>query len=92
MRLPLRLPLDMLALFVELLKGHFANAGAIIRAYTWLVTHPMLILRKRKLAQARRRVSDRMALKKMYRGSIVFEYFLLKKQRFNELLFHKKLL
>lgn len=92
LRLPLRLPLDMLALGVELLKGHFANAGAIFRAYAWLLTHPLLILRKRRLAQARRRVSDKVALKKMYRGSIVFEYFLLKKQRFNELLFHKNLL
>ncbi len=89
-RLPIRIPLDMVACGLELVKGHFANALAILKAYSWLISHIPLILRKRRITQQRRRLSDQQVLNRMYPGSIVFEYFILKRRKFSQLLFLKK--
>lgn len=83
----LRIPLDLLALFVETLKGRFANAAAIFRGYAWVITHMGTVLRKRRAIQKSRKISDATVLSRMYRGSIVFEYFLLGKKRFSDLIF-----
>lgn len=85
LRLPLRLPLDMVAMGVEFLKGHFTNGLAILKAYGWLLSHPGLILRKRREVQRLRRAPDREALRLMYPGSIVVEYFLLGRRKFSQL-------
>ncbi|RMF58068.1 MAG: glycosyltransferase family 2 protein, partial [Calditrichaeota bacterium] len=87
LRLPLRIPLDMVAMGLELLKGHFRNAAAVAKAYGWLITHIPLMLRKRRITQQMRRVSDREVLNRMYPGSIVFEYFILKRKKFSQLLY-----
>ena len=91
LRLPLRLPLDMLAFGLELLKGHFANAGAVLRAYGWVVRNMPLMLRNRREAQSRRTVGEKEIARRMYPGSIVLEYFILRRRRFFDLLFAKKL-
>ncbi len=86
-RMPLRIPLDLLALFVETVKGRFENAAAIIRGYVWVMTHLRIVLHKRRIIQKSRKISDAGVLNRMYRGSIVLEYFLLGKKRFSDLLF-----
>ena len=91
-RLPLRIPLDGVAFLLELLKGHFANALAILKAYGWVLTHLPLIWRQRRRSQQKRRCSDGRIFSRMYPGSLVFEYFILGKRKFSELLFVDKLL
>lgn len=91
-RLLLRLPLDFLALLVELLKGHYRSALAILKAYAWAGSHLPLMLRKRREVQRKRSVSDRQIFKYVYPGSIVFEYFLLGRKTFSNLLFVGKIL
>ena len=84
-RLMLRVPLDGLALLVEVLKRQFGNAWAIVRAYGWILTHLPLMLRKRREVQKSRRVSDREITRFMYPGSVVAEYFVLGCRKFSEL-------
>lgn len=91
-RLLLRFPLDFLALLVEILKGHYRSALAIIKAYAWAGSHIPLMLRKRREVQQKRRVSDGQIFKYVYPGSIVFEYFLLGRRTFSNLLFVDKIL
>ncbi|NIV15450.1 MAG: glycosyltransferase [Aliifodinibius sp.] len=88
-RLPLRVPLDFLALGIELFKGHFANARAVARAYLWLMTHFTLLRDKRRITQKQRKVPDKGIFKCVYPGSVVFEYFLLGRRKFSDLLFLK---
>lgn len=85
MRFLLRVPLDVLALVQDLLKGNPAGSWAVIKAYGWLSGHIPLILERRADAQKRRKVSDREILKKIYRGSIVYEYFLRGRKHFSQL-------
>lgn len=92
LRLPLRIPLDALAFTLELLKGHFANGLAIAKAYGWLVSHTGLMFRKRRENQRYRKLPDKAVLRKMYPGSVVFEYFILRRKAFSKLLLRKHLL
>ena len=92
LRLPVRLPLDFLAFSMEVLKGHFTNALAVAKAYIWVLFHLGLILRKRREVQKLRREAEKTVLQRMYPGSIVFEYFLLKRRSFSKLIFIEKFL
>ena len=85
-RLLFRIPLDVVALTVETLKLRFGNSWAIIKAYLWLILNLPMVFRKRKTVQRLRKVSDLKIFHKMYRGSIVFEYFILGKRKFSELI------
>ena len=84
-RIPMRMPLDFLALAVETAKGRLGNSAAILRAYKWVFSHLGLILRKRREVQRARTVSDETIFERVYSGSIVFEYFVLGKRKFSDL-------
>lgn len=84
-RLPIRISLDALAFVVELLKRHFRSALAILKAYAWLLLHIPLMLRKRREVQKMRKVSDKTVFACVYPGSIIFEYFLLRRRKFSDL-------
>ena len=92
MRLPIRILFDSLAFFSEFIKGHWRNAFAVVRAYWWVLKHLPLILQHRFHTQRLRKVADKEVLNRMYPGSIVLEYFILKRKRFSELLLWKKFL
>jgi len=89
-RLPIRLALDAIAFVRSLLVMQFSMAFAILRAYGWLLSHIGLIFQKRKQVQRQRRAPDKKILDLMYPGSIVFEFFLLGKKRFSDLIFYNK--
>jgi len=91
-RLPLRIFLDSLAFLSEFVKGHWKNAFAVVRAYYWIFSHSFIITRNRFRTQRLRRRSDSEVLRKMYPGSIVLEYFLLKRKKFSDLLFLNRFL
>lgn len=92
LRIPLRVPLDMLALLIELLKGHVSGAMAIVKAYSWILTHLPTIFRKRAEVQQMRRVPDKQVLRLMYPGSIIFEYYILGRKTFSNLAKSSKIL
>jgi len=90
LRLPVRLLLDIVAVFYELAKLQYRNALAIVRAYGWLISHIGLLVRKRWQNQKKRKFSDREVLSTIYPGSIVLEYFLLGRRKISQLLFYGK--
>jgi hypothetical protein len=65
-------------------------AVAILKAYGWLIAHIGLVYKKRQQVQKFRKISDKKVLDLMYPGSIVFEFFLLGKKRFSDLIFYDK--
>jgi len=89
-RLPLRIILDVVAFVRSLIVFQTSMAMAILKAYRWLLFHIGLIWKKRRGVQNQRRVPDREVLNLMYPGSIVFEFFLLGKKHFSDLLFSDK--
>ena len=77
-----RMLLDKIAFWGELAKTNGAGAVAIIKAYFWVFTHMGLILSKRRDVQKSRKVDDKTALRNIYPGSIVWEYFFRGKRNF----------
>jgi GT2 family glycosyltransferase len=80
-----RLVLDGIAITRELLKGELKSALAILQGYGWIVMNISLIRRKRRETQSLRQIRDSEVFQLIYPGSIVWEYFILKRQRFSEL-------
>lgn len=58
-----------------LLKGNWKHPLAALCGIAWVLTHPLPIYRRRKDAQSRRRVAERDIVARMFRGSVVFGYF-----------------
>jgi GT2 family glycosyltransferase len=89
-RLPLRFLLDIIALLRSLAILQFAMGLAIAKGYLWLLFHIPILWVHRRQSQAKRIMMEREVLNTMYPGSIVLEFFVLKRQRFSDLLFFKK--
>ena len=83
--LPIRWALDIVAIIYAILKGDWNHVKGIAEAHAWIAFHPRKLLRKRSVAKALRKVKDRYILQKMYRGSVVFAHYILKKNRYSEL-------
>jgi hypothetical protein len=73
--LPARFLLDAVAFFYRLLHLDFRRAVAIIRAVAHVLTHLRSIYSRRQWSQKRRRVSDGEIMQRLYRRSIVWDYF-----------------
>ncbi len=78
--------LDWLAAGVSLAKLQFTRVRAVMAAHVWILLNLGLILRHRKEAQQRRRVSDEVVMKQMYPKSIALAYFLRKKTTYTDLI------
>lgn len=77
-----RMVLDGVAGIHALTKGEFKNTLAILKAHLSFYTRIPSLLRKRKEIAHKKSMSE---LKGVHFKSIVFEYFIKKKQRFSEL-------
>lgn len=71
---PVRLCFE-LANVLLLLKGNWKHPLAALCGIGWVLAHPLSVYRRRKEAQARRRVPEREVVARMFRGSVVFGYF-----------------
>ncbi len=83
--LPIRWALDVVAIIYAILHGDLNHVKGIAKAHAWIVFHPREIFRKRILSKSMRRVRDKEVIKKMYKGSIVFAHYILKKNYYSEL-------
>jgi len=89
--MPVRLLLDFINIFsAVMLRQNFRQSFAIINAYIWLVTNLGLILRKRKVVQHIRTVTDRDVFRLVYPGSVVSRYFIFRKKTYMSLKFNVK--
>lgn len=84
--LPLRIVFEWGTIIVSFLRGDFRRGPAALTVQFML---PWLLYRcfsKRRQVQKIRRVSDREIRRKMYRGSIVIQHFLLGKEKTTQIL------
>jgi GT2 family glycosyltransferase len=83
--LPIRWALDIIAIIYAIVRGDWQHIKGIAKAHAWIVFHPRKLYQKRVRLKAIREIKDRNILKNMYRGSIVFAHYILKKNRYSEL-------
>jgi O-antigen/teichoic acid export membrane protein len=83
--LPLRIALDIIAFFYAMSKLDWKHMAAIGMAIFWLISHPHLILKKRRKNKYIKSVKDRDIIKNMFRGSIVLAYYILCKKTYREI-------
>ncbi len=83
--MPVRVVFECMALGFALMKGNFRQVGAIFSAFfaSFKLTKHILVERKR--VARFRKISDKTLMKKMYRGSIVLQYFVFGKKTFESL-------
>ncbi len=74
--------LDIVAAWTFLLQGNFTAFKAIAYAHIWIVKNIPVILKKRKEVQYRRSVGDSEIIEAMYKGSIVWESFVCKRNTY----------
>jgi GT2 family glycosyltransferase len=78
---PIRLALEFVALVYSLVlfdKNHFFG---IIQSLYWIITHPHIIWKRRRLVKKIRVVKDKKILPWLYWGSVVFDYYIRRKKR-----------
>ena len=83
--LPIRWALDIIAIIYAIVRGDWQHIKGIAKAHAWIVFHPRKLYQKRVRLKAIREIKDRNILKNMYNGSIVFAHYILKKNRYSEL-------
>ncbi len=83
---PLRLILEMTAVFTYLVWADARGAWAVLRAFTAFILRVPATLQKRRNVQRSRKLSDFELWQAFYRRSIVIDYFLLRKRVFAELM------
>jgi hypothetical protein len=81
-----RFGLDLITLIQSLIKLNYKQFIAIFHAYLWLISHPHLLIKKRKHVQRKRKVSDHELSSLIYDKSIAYQYFIKKRRTFNKLL------
>lgn len=75
--LPARIALEGVAFVFSALIRDWKRMAAIIMAFAWNFTHPILLVRKHQEAGKKRKPQAvAQTLRKMYGGSIFFQYFL----------------
>ena len=83
--LPTRIFIELLALGYSLMSADFNRFIGIIAALLWVLTHPVYLLRERKVVQKLRTVSDEEIMKNLYDGSIALSYYLFGKKKVSDL-------
>ena len=83
---PIRLILEFIAALYALALFDFGHVGAIFKSLFWILIHPHVIHKRRKRTGSLRRLKDRDILSKFYRGSVVLDYYILRKRRYSDLM------
>jgi len=84
--LPARIALEGVAFVFSALIRDWKRMGAIVLALTWNLFHPILLFSKHmETKQTRLPYAASTTLKRMYRGSIFFQYFLRGKKRVRDI-------
>lgn len=84
--LPARIALEGVAFVFSALIRDWKRMGAIVMALAWNFVHPVMLLKKHlEVKKTRQPYAASSTLKRMYGGSIFFEYFLRGKKRVRDL-------
>ena len=77
---PIRLALELVALVYSLFCLDMNHFVGIIQSLFWVVTHPHVIWKRRRIIKRIRKVNDKQVLSWLYWGSVVFDYYIRRKK------------
>ena len=83
--LPIRVLLEFVALFYSLILIDLNHFIAILRSFIWLIFNPIKIYKRRQRFSENHKRNDMKIISKMYRKSIVFDFFILRKRNYFDL-------
>lgn len=78
--------LDYVAIIDSLVRLKPVRARAIFAAHGWIIRNLGLIIQKRREVQSKRKVNDSEVLKHMYPKSVVWQFFILGRKTYSELI------
>lgn len=87
---PIRLLFEFLTIFYCWNKNDSDRFKAIINSQIWILRNFGDIIKKRGVIQRMRRISDLEIFKKMYRGSILLEYFVFNRKKASSFIYKNK--
>lgn len=73
---PVRLLMEAATVLLAPLKGDWRHPAAALLGLLWLISHPGDLARRRRQAQASRKVADSAVFRKQFRGSAVTGFFI----------------
>ncbi|MBN2424354.1 MAG: glycosyltransferase family 2 protein [Calditrichaceae bacterium] len=77
---PVRILMEISTVLADFILWEGKRAKAALKSLFFIMTHPLLIYKKRRVIQRLRKVKDRDIKKNMYRRSVVIDYFIKKKK------------
>ena len=77
---PIRLALELVALVYSLFCLDMNHFVGIVQSLFWVVTHPHVIWKRRRIIKRIRKVNDKQVLSWLYGGSVVFDYYIRRKK------------
>ena len=83
--LPIRLALELIAIIYALFLFDFRHVAGIMKSLAWILFHPKIIYLRRQHTKSLRKINDRKILSQMHKGSIVLDYFILRKKNYRDL-------
>ena len=82
---PIRLMLELIALVYSLCLLDIKHVIGIIKSLVWIIFNPIKIFERRKNFNQSYKRNDKKIFSKMYRKSIVFDFFILRKKNYGDL-------
>lgn len=83
---PVRLVLEFVTAIASFLSFNWKRTFAVLLAQIYLIGHLVMIARKRGVVQKLRTKDDSYILKKMYFGSVVWQYYIRRKRKVTDFL------
>ena len=83
---PIRFALELVAALYAIVRLDLNHLLGIIQAQLWILFHPHVIIHRRKKVKQVRKIKDKKVFKRLYWGSIVFDYYIRRKKTSAEVL------
>jgi len=80
-----RLGLEMFSMLKEIVQLNFDHALAHLKSLGWLITHPSVISQRRRNIKKLRQISDSIVMNKLYKGSVIWDYFARGRKKWSDL-------
>ena len=81
----IRVIFEFIAIAYSILRWDWQHVSGIAKALLWIIAHPLVIIKKRKKFKTIRINEDKKILRKLYRKSLVIDYFIKKIKTYSEI-------
>jgi len=82
---PIRFGMDAAFAFQNLFQLNFTRLRAVAAAWVWILFSPVYLMKGRRAVQRLRRVPDKIIARRIFRGSIAWQYYVRRRRTFREL-------